>query len=74
MGKDYYKILDVEKTASQDEIKRAFRKKAHQYHPDKPDGDEAKFKEINEAYQILRDPQKKKMYDQYGHAGVGAGA
>ena len=49
MGKDYYKVLDVDKSASQDEIKRAFRKLAHKYHPDKETGDEAKFKEINDA-------------------------
>ncbi len=66
MGKDYYKILGVDKNASQDEIKKAFRKKAHQYHPDKEGGNEAKFKEVNEAYQILGDPQKRTQYDQFG--------
>lgn len=64
-GKDYYKILGIEKSASQDDIKRAFRKLAHEHHPDKG-GDEAKFKEINEAYQILGDEQKRKQYDQFG--------
>lgn len=66
MSKDYYKSLGLEKGASADEIKKAFRKKAHEYHPDKKGGDEAKFKEINEAYQILGDEQKRKQYDQYG--------
>lgn len=71
MSKDYYKILGVEKGASQDEIKKAFRKMAHKYHPDKKDGDEAKFKEANEAYQILSNPQKRQQYDQFGSAGPG---
>jgi molecular chaperone DnaJ len=66
MGKDYYKILGVEKSASQDEIKQAFRKLAQQYHPDKAGGDEAKFKEINEAYQVLGKEEKRKQYDQFG--------
>ncbi|MEK7167176.1 MAG: molecular chaperone DnaJ [Patescibacteria group bacterium] len=63
---DYYEILGVSKNASQEEIKKAFRQKAHQYHPDKPSGDEKKFKEINEAYQVLSNSQKKAQYDQYG--------
>lgn len=71
MSKDYYKILGVDKGASQDEIKKAFRKMAHKYHPDKKDGDEAKFKEANEAYQILSNPQKRQQYDQFGSAGPG---
>lgn len=66
MGKDYYKTLGVDKGASQDEIKKAFRKQAHQYHPDKSTGDEAKFKEVNEAYQVLGNEQKRKQYDQFG--------
>lgn len=68
MGKDYYNILGVDKGASQEEIKKAFRKKAHEYHPDKANGDEAKFKEINEAYQVLGNEQKRKQYDQFGSA------
>ena len=66
MSKDYYNTIGVDKNASQEEIKKAFRKKAHQFHPDKKDGDEAKFKEINEAYQILSNEQKRKQYDQFG--------
>lgn len=65
MSKDYYKILGVKKSASADEIKRAFRKLSHLHHPDKG-GDSEKFKEINEAYQILSDQQKKAQYDQFG--------
>ncbi|RLC35007.1 MAG: molecular chaperone DnaJ [Candidatus Nealsonbacteria bacterium] len=72
MAKDYYQILGVAKEASQDEIKKAYRKLAHQYHPDKG-GDEKKFKEINEAYQVLSDPQKRAQYDQFGRAFEGAG-
>ena len=68
MSKDYYKTLEVEKTANQDEIKKAFRKKAHLYHPDKKTGNEAKFKEINEAYQVLGDAKKRSQYDQFGSA------
>jgi molecular chaperone DnaJ len=65
MAKDYYVILGVPKTASTDEIKKAFYKLAHKYHPDKG-GDTAKFKEVNEAYQILSDEKKRKQYDQFG--------
>ncbi|MBU4452770.1 DnaJ domain-containing protein, partial [Patescibacteria group bacterium] len=65
MSKDYYKTLGIEKSASKDEIKRAFRKLAHEHHPDKG-GDEAKFKEVNEAYQVLSDDTKKSQYDQFG--------
>ncbi|MEK7539840.1 MAG: molecular chaperone DnaJ [Patescibacteria group bacterium] len=68
MPKDYYSLLGVSKSASQDEIKQAFRKLAHQYHPDKKSGDEAKFKEINQAYQVLGDAQKRQQYDQFGSA------
>lgn len=66
MSKDYYNILGVDKNASQEEIKKAFRKKAHEYHPDKATGDEAKFKEANEAYQVLGNEQKRAQYDQFG--------
>lgn len=66
MAKDYYAILGVSKSASLDEIKKAFRKLAHQHHPDKGGGDEAKFKEINEAYQVLSHSEKRKQYDQFG--------
>ncbi len=72
MAKDYYKTLGVEKGASQDEIKKAFRKLAHQHHPDKG-GDEVKFKEASEAYQVLSDEKKRKEYDTYGSAGPGQG-
>jgi molecular chaperone DnaJ len=68
MPKDYYQILGVAKGASEDEIKRAYRKLAHQYHPDKTGGDEARFKEINEAYQVLSDKQKRAQYDRFGTA------
>lgn len=64
--KDYYTILGVSKNASKEEIKKAFRKLAHQYHPDKQGGDEKKFKEINEAYQVLSDNAKRAQYDQFG--------
>ncbi len=66
MAKDYYQILGVEKSASQAEIKTAFRKLAHKYHPDKGGGDEAKFKEINGAYQTLSNKEKRQQYDQFG--------
>src|SRR6478672_4856956 len=69
--RDYYEILGVSKDASADEIKKAFRKAAVKYHPDKEGGDEAKFKELNEAYEVLKDKQKRQRYDQFGHAGVG---
>ncbi len=69
--RDYYEVLGVSKGASDDEIKKAFRRQAVQHHPDKEGGDEAKFKEINEAYDVLKDTQKRQRYDQFGHAGVG---
>jgi molecular chaperone DnaJ len=72
--RDYYEVLEVAKTASKDEIKKAYRKKAIQYHPDKNPGDasaEEKFKEAAEAYEVLSDDAKKARYDQFGHAGVG---
>ena len=75
--RDYYEVLGVEKNASAEEIKKAYRKKAIQYHPDKNPGDkeaEEKFKEAAEAYDVLSDPQKRQRYDQFGHAGVGGAA
>jgi len=66
MSKDYYKILGVEKNATTDEIKKAFKKLAMQYHPDRQGGDEKKFKEINEAYQVLGDSEKRSKYEQFG--------
>lgn len=68
--RDYYEVLGVSKGASADEIKKAFRRAAIEHHPDKG-GDEAKFKEINEAYEVLKDSSKRQRYDQFGHAGVG---
>ncbi len=68
--RDYYEVLGVAKSASADEVKKAFRKAAIEHHPDRG-GDEAKFKELNEAYEVLKDPSKKQRYDQFGHAGVG---
>jgi DnaJ-class molecular chaperone len=73
MPKDYYKILGVEKNANEDEIKKAFRKLAHQYHPDKKGGDEAKFKEVNEAYSVLSDKTKRSQYDTFGSSGAHTG-
>jgi len=66
MSKDYYKILGVNKDASKEELKKAFKKLAMQYHPDRPAGDEKKFKEINEAFQVLGDEKKRGQYDQFG--------
>ena len=75
--RDYYEILGVSKSASDEEIKKAYRKKAIQFHPDKnPDDKEAeeKFKEAAEAYEVLSNSEKRQRYDQYGHAGVGGAA
>lgn len=66
MAKDFYDILGVSKTASNDEIKKAYRKKAHEFHPDKGGGNEEKFKEANEAYQVLSNQEKRQQYDQFG--------
>jgi molecular chaperone DnaJ len=74
--RDYYEVLGVSRDATEDEIKKAYRKLARKYHPDvnKEDKDAAeKFKEINEAYEVLKDPEKRARYDQFGHAGVGQG-
>ena len=71
--RDYYEVLGLQKGASEDDIKKAFRKMAMKYHPDRNPGDkeaEEKFKEVNEAYSVLSDPDKKSKYDQFGHAGV----
>jgi molecular chaperone DnaJ len=73
MPKDYYEILGIPRTASKDEVKKAFRKLAHAYHPDKKGGDEAKFKEINEAYGVLGDDAKRAEYDTYGRVFSGGG-
>ncbi len=75
--RDYYEILGVAKAAGEDEIKKAYRKLAMEYHPDRNSGDaaaEQKFKEVTEAYEVLRDPQKRQRYDQFGHAGLKGGA
>lgn len=75
--RDYYEILEVSKSASAEEIKKAYRKKAIKYHPDKNQGDkvaEEKFKEAAEAYEVLSNPEKRQRYDQFGHAGVGSAA
>lgn len=74
MTVNYYDILGVPKTATPDEIKKAFRKKAHELHPDKKTGDEKKFKELNEAYQVLSDTEKRSQYDQFGQTFSGAGS
>jgi molecular chaperone DnaJ len=72
--KNYYELLGVAKNASKEEIKKAFYKLAAKYHPDKKGGDEAKFKEVNEAYQVLSNDQKRKEYDTYGQTFSGAGS
>lgn len=73
MAKDYYSILGIDKKATKDDIKKAFRKLAHKYHPDKSGGDPDKFKEVNEAYTILSDDKKRAEYDTYGRTFSGAG-
>ena len=73
---DYYEVLGVSRTATPEEIKKAYRKKALQYHPDRNQGDaeaEAKFKEAAEAYEVLSNPQKRQRYDRFGKAGVNGG-
>ncbi|NTW47271.1 MAG: DnaJ domain-containing protein, partial [Chlorobaculum sp.] len=77
MKRDYYEVLGVARSADKDEIKKAYRKLALKYHPDKnPDNKEAeeKFKEVNEAYEVLSNDDKRRRYDQFGHAGVGSSA
>ena len=72
--RDYYEVLGVSKNASADEVKKAYRNLAIQYHPDKNPGDasaEEKFKEAAEAYEVLSNPEKKQRYDQFGHSGMG---
>jgi len=71
--RDYYEVLGVGKSASADELKKAYRRLAVEHHPDRG-GNEAQFKEINEAYEVLKDPSKRQRYDQFGHAGVGSSA
>lgn len=74
MSKNYYDVLGVNKSANQDDIKKAFRKLAHEYHPDKKTGNADKFKEINEAYQVLGNEEKRSQYDRYGQTFSGAGS
>ena len=70
--RDYYETLGINRNANEEEVRKAFRKKAMEFHPDrnKEPGADAKFKEVNEAYQILSDPNRRAKYDQFGHAGV----
>src|SRR3989442_15044862 len=74
--RDFYEVLGVSRSASEDELKKAFRRLAKQYHPDanKEQGAEARFIEVNKAYEVLSDPQKGSACDRYGHAGVGNGS
>lgn len=72
--RDYYEVLGVAKSSSPDEIKKAYRRLAVKLHPDKEGGSEEKFKEVNEAYEVLSNPDKRSRYDQFGHAGVGGAA
>jgi len=74
--RDYYEVLGISRDAGEDELKKAYRQKALQFHPDKNPGDktaEEKFKEATEAYEVLKDPQKRQVYDQYGHQGLSGG-
>jgi molecular chaperone DnaJ len=74
--RDYYEVLGISKSASADEIKKAYRKVAMQYHPDRNPGDksaEEKFKEAAEAYEVLSDQEKRAQYDRFGHAGMSGG-
>src|SRR5437660_5423711 len=76
MPRDYYETLGVKKDASEEDVKKAYRKLARQYHPDRNPGDkgaEARFKEVQEAYDVLSDKQKRAQYDQFGFAGPGGG-
>ncbi|MBI3573925.1 J domain-containing protein [Candidatus Kaiserbacteria bacterium] len=73
MSKDYYQVLGIDRKASKDDIKKAFRTLAHKYHPDKKGGDEAKFKEVSEAYSVLSDDKKRAEYDTYGRTFAGGG-
>ena len=74
--RDYYDVLDISRNATEEEVRKAFRQKALQYHPDrnKDPGALDQFKEINEAYQVLTDPKRRQQYDQWGHAGMGGQA
>src|SRR5688500_13260920 len=73
--RDYYEVLGVERTASEDDVRRAYRRLARQYHPDvnKDAGAGARFKEVAEAYEVLSDAEKRRTYDRFGHAAAGAG-
>ena len=74
--RDYYEVLGVPRTAGADEIKKAYRKLAKQFHPDRNPGNknaEARFREVQSAYDVLSDADKRRNYDQWGHAGVGSG-
>ena len=72
---EYYEVLSLERNASDEDIKKAFRKKAFEYHPDRNKNQDAeqKFKEINEAYHVLSDSEKRAKYDRFGHSGLGSG-